>query len=101
MIYIDSGGGHRAAANALSEVIRQQQRPWMWRWSRFKTCSTASISFAITPAFVSRIVTTSMLRQRLDAGTAQLIPMMHGVIRASHDAQVHEIEKYWEKRRPD
>jgi len=28
LIYVDSGGGHRAAATALSEVIRQQQRPW-------------------------------------------------------------------------
>jgi hypothetical protein len=28
LIYIDAGGGHRAAAVALPEVIRQQQRPW-------------------------------------------------------------------------
>jgi 1,2-diacylglycerol 3-beta-galactosyltransferase len=28
LIYIDSGGGHRAAANALAEVIRRQERPW-------------------------------------------------------------------------
>jgi hypothetical protein len=28
LIYIDSGGGHRAAATALSDVIREQQRPW-------------------------------------------------------------------------
>jgi len=28
LIYVDSGGGHRAAAAALSDVIRQQQRPW-------------------------------------------------------------------------
>src|SRR5260221_1753147 len=28
LIFIDSGGGHRAAAAALAEVIRRQQRPW-------------------------------------------------------------------------
>ena len=28
LIYIDSGGGHRAAATALCEVIREQGRPW-------------------------------------------------------------------------
>jgi 1,2-diacylglycerol 3-beta-galactosyltransferase len=27
-IYIDAGGGHRAAATALAEVIRGQERPW-------------------------------------------------------------------------
>ena len=28
LIYIDAGGGHRAAATALCEVIREQQRSW-------------------------------------------------------------------------
>jgi len=28
LIYIDSGGGHRAAATALEEAIRRQERPW-------------------------------------------------------------------------
>ena len=27
LIYVDSGGGHRAAATALSEMIRRQNRP--------------------------------------------------------------------------
>ena len=31
VIYIDSGGGHRAAASALSEVVKQQHRPWEMR----------------------------------------------------------------------
>ena len=31
LIYIDAGGGHRAAATALDAVIREQQRPWETR----------------------------------------------------------------------
>jgi len=31
LIYIDSGGGHRAAANSLAEVIGNQERPWELR----------------------------------------------------------------------
>ena len=27
LIFFDAGGGHRASANALKEVIEQQQRP--------------------------------------------------------------------------
>ena len=28
LIYFNAGGGHRASAMALQEVIRDQQRPW-------------------------------------------------------------------------
>src|SRR5947209_19285502 len=27
-LFFDAGGGHRSAANALKDVIEQQQRPW-------------------------------------------------------------------------
>ena len=37
LIYIDSGGGHRAAVTALSEVIRQQQRPWELEMANIQT----------------------------------------------------------------
>jgi len=35
-IYIDSGGGHRAAATALETVICEQQRPWEVRLSNIQ-----------------------------------------------------------------
>ena len=28
LVFFDAGGGHRAAANALRQVIETQQRPW-------------------------------------------------------------------------
>ena len=28
LVFFDAGGGHRSAANALCEVVRQQDRPW-------------------------------------------------------------------------
>jgi hypothetical protein len=31
LIYFDAGGGHRASALALKEVIEQRQRPWQVR----------------------------------------------------------------------
>ena len=31
LIYIDAGGGHRAAVTALDAVMREQQRPWETR----------------------------------------------------------------------
>jgi len=101
MIYIDSGGGHRAAANALSEVIRQQQRPWDVEMVSIQDLLDRIDFVRHYTGIRFQDVYNIMLRNGWTLGTAQLIPMMHGVIRASHDAQVHEIEKYWEKRRPD
>ena len=31
LVYFDAGGGHRAAAQALHDLARQQQRPWRVR----------------------------------------------------------------------
>ncbi|HEY1497015.1 MAG TPA: glycosyltransferase [Candidatus Solibacter sp.] len=101
LIYIDSGGGHRAAATALSEVIGQQQRPW--------DVQMVSIQDLLDPIDFIRKSTgvrfqdvyNIMLRRGWTRGTAQLIPMMHRVIRASHDSQVKVLREYWRGHRSD
>jgi hypothetical protein len=101
LIYIDAGGGHRAAATALAEVIRQQRRPW--------DLVLVSIQELLDPIdFVRKStgvrfqdVYNIMLRRGWTAGTAQLIPTMHRLIRASHPAQVKVLEAYWTNHRPD
>ncbi len=42
-----------------------------------------------------------MLRHGWTLGSAQLIPLMHLVIRASHRSQVAALERHWEHSRPD
>jgi 1,2-diacylglycerol 3-beta-galactosyltransferase len=101
LVYIDSGGGHRAAATALMEVIRQQERPW--------DLVDVSIQDLLDPIDFIRKLTgirfqdtyNLMLRHGWTAGTAQLIPLMHGLIRATHKDQVKMLAKYWRENRPD
>ena len=101
LIYIDSGGGHRAAATALCEVIREQKRPW--------DVEMVSIQDLLDPIDFIRKYTgirfqdvyNIMLRRGWTAGTAQLIPLMHLVIRLSHGKQVGVLQRYWEQHRPD
>jgi hypothetical protein len=101
LIYIDSGGGHRAAATALCEVIRQQQREW--------DIEMVSIQDLLDPIDYIRKYTgipfqdvyNIMLRHGWTLGTAQLIPLVHGLIRASHDAQVKVLAQYWASHRSD
>src|SRR5207302_450765 len=88
LIYIDAGGGHRAAANALCEVIREQKRPW--------SVEMFSIQDLLQPIdFIRKFtgipfqdVYNIMLRRGWTLGTAQLIPVMHSLIRVSHRGQV-------------
>ena len=101
LIYIDAGGGHRAAATALCEVIRQQQRPW--------DVEMVSIQDLLEPIDFIRKHTgiqfqdvyNIMLRRGWTFGTAQLIPLMHLLIRLSHGKQVGVLNRYWVQHRPE
>jgi 1,2-diacylglycerol 3-beta-galactosyltransferase len=101
LIYIDAGGGHRAAATALCEVIREQQRPW--------DAEMVSIQDLLEPIDFIRKHTgiqfqdvyNIMLRRGWTLGTAQLIPLMHLLIRLSHGKQVDALNRYWVRHRPD
>lgn len=101
LIYIDAGGGHRAAATALCEVIREQERPW--------DVQMVSIQDLLDPIDFIRAYTgirfqdvyNIMLQRGWTLGTAQLIPLMHLLIRLSHGKQVGVLDRYWTQHRPD
>ncbi|MGO4884861.1 MAG: glycosyltransferase [Bryobacteraceae bacterium] len=101
LIYIDAGGGHRAAATALDAVIREQQRPWETR--------LRNIQDLLYPVDIIRKLTgvpfqevyNIMLRRGWTLGTAQLIPPMHLAIRIFHDAEVRALSAHWSQDPPD
>lgn len=101
LIYIDSGGGHRAAATALAEVIRQQQRPWDLQMVSIQDLLDPIDFIRKSTGIRFQDVYNIMLRRGWTLGTAQLIPMMHGLIRASHESQVKVLESHWRRGRPD
>ncbi|MSV30093.1 MAG: galactosyldiacylglycerol synthase [Bryobacterales bacterium] len=101
LVYIDSGGGHRAAAHALRDVIGEQSCPWEPR--------LVSIQDIFNPIdFIKKLtgipfqeVYNIMLRRGWTRGTARTIPVMHALMRASHRSQVRVLEAYWKSERPD
>ena len=101
LIFIDSGGGHRAAVTALESVIREQQRPW--------DISVHNIQDLLESIDVIRKLTgiqfqdvyNIMLRHGWTLGTAQLIPPMHLAIRMFHDAEVRALATHWVQEPPD
>ena len=101
LIYVDSGGGHRAAATALCEVIRQQQRPWDLGMVSIQDLLDSIDFIRKFTGIRFEDVYNIMLRRGWTLGSAQLISLAHGLIRASHDAQVRVLEAYWKRHRPD
>ncbi len=101
LIYIDAGGGHRAAANALREVIRDQRRPWDVEMVSMQNLLESIDFIRKSTGIAFQDVYNIMLRRGWTLGTAQLIPLMHFVIRMLHGAQVRVLEHHRTCMRPD
>jgi UDP-N-acetylglucosamine:LPS N-acetylglucosamine transferase len=101
LIYVDAGGGHRAAATALREVIREQQRPWDVEMLSLQDLLNSIDFIRKSTGIAFQDIYNIMLRRGWTLGTAQLIPLMHLTIRMFHGAQVRELEHHWARLRPD
>jgi UDP-N-acetylglucosamine:LPS N-acetylglucosamine transferase len=101
LIYIDSGGGHRAAATALRDVIGRQNRPW--------EVELVCIQNLFAPIdFVRRFtgipfqdIYNIVLRNGWTFGSGQMIRAMHQIMRMSHGSQVKMLRQYWAQSQPD
>ncbi|HTX37905.1 MAG TPA: glycosyltransferase [Bryobacteraceae bacterium] len=100
-IYIDSGGGHRAAATALMEVIRRQQRPWEMRMLSIQDLLNSIDVIRKSTGIQFQEVYNIMLRRGWTLGTEQLIPVMHAMIRLFHRDEVRVLTRHWSASPPD
>ena len=101
LIYIDSGGGHRAAAQALTEVIAEQQRGWDVRMLCIQDLLNSIDFIRKWTGIPFQEVYNIMLRRGWTLGTGQMVPMMHLVIRLFHDSEVTVLKRRWAELRPD
>jgi hypothetical protein len=98
LIYIDAGGGHRAAATALCDVIREQERPWDVEMFSIQDLLHSIDFIRKSTGIPFQDVYNIMLRRGWTLGSALLIPVMHSLIRASHRAQVRVLEPFCSER---
>jgi UDP-N-acetylglucosamine:LPS N-acetylglucosamine transferase len=101
LVYIDSGGGHRAAATALRDVIGRQNRPWQIEMVCIQELF-AGIDFVRQFTGIPfQDVYNVILRKGWTLGSAQMIRAMHVLMRMSHGSQVKALRQYWEQTQPD
>ena len=100
-LFFDAGGGHRSAANALKDVIEQQQRPWQ--------ISLVNLQEQLDELDIFRKYTgvrledcyNLLLSKGWTLGSPQLVRGMQWLIRLLHPAQVRVLERLWLERHPD
>jgi UDP-N-acetylglucosamine:LPS N-acetylglucosamine transferase len=100
-IYFDAGGGHRAAANALREVVERQARPFEIRLVNLQEVLDAIDVFRKVTGLRLQDVYNTMLKKGWTLGSPQLTAGMHLVIRMFHPQQVRLLERFWRESRPD
>ena len=100
-IFFDAGGGHRAAANALREVMEQQQRPFEIRLVNLQEQLDEMDVFRKVTGLRLQDLYNLMLKKGWTLGSPQLMVGMHAVIRLFHGKTVRLLEKFWQQSRPD
>src|SRR6266702_1726935 len=100
-IYFDAGGGHRAAANALRQVMEQQKRPFEIRMVNLQEVLDSMDVFRKLTGLRLQDVYNLLLKKGWTLGSAQLAVGMHAVIRMFHRKQVRMLEAHWRESRPD
>jgi Glycosyltransferase family 28 C-terminal domain len=100
-IYFDAGGGHRAAANALRQVIEQQGRAWEIRIVNLQELLDELDVFRKLTGIRLQDLYNLMLKRGWTLGSPQLTVGMHAVIRLFHPRQVALLRRFWARSRPD
>ncbi|MCZ2497639.1 galactosyldiacylglycerol synthase [Xylophilus sp. Kf1] len=102
LIYFNAGGGHRAAAQALEEVIRTQGRPWDVRLvNLFEVLDSKGLYRRITGA-APEAYYNQRLARGWTLGLAQELKLLQRLIRFFHPSLVARLRQHWsEQPAPD
>src|ERR1022692_7244 len=100
-IFFDAGGGHRAAANALRQVMEQQGSPFEIRMVNLQEVLDAMDVFRKVTGLRLQDIYNLMLKKGWTLGSPELMVGMHWVIRLFHSRTVGLLEGFWRERRPD
>ncbi|MEK7754897.1 MAG: galactosyldiacylglycerol synthase, partial [Acidobacteriota bacterium] len=100
-IFFDAGGGHRAAATALKDVVERQGRPWDVRLVNLQEVLDSLDIFRKLTGLRLEDVYNTFLRKGWTLGSGPMLAAMHLVIRLYHGAQVRLLADFWRPAPPD
>lgn len=101
LVWFNAGGGHRAATQALEQVIVTQGRPWNVRRVNLIEVLDPSAMFRRVTGFAPEDLYNTRLASGFTLGLAQELKVLQSMIRFSHDALVRRLARHWAATRPD
>jgi len=101
LVYFNAGGGHRAAALALQEAIREQRRPWDVRLVNLTEVLDPQGRFRRVTGMDPEDIYNKRLARGWTLGLAQELKLLQGVIRLAHGRLVQTLQQHWARTEPD
>ena len=101
LVYFNAGGGHRAAALALQEVIAQQRRPWQVRLVNLVDVLDPAAGFHRWTGFLPEDLYNVRLARGWTWGLATELKLLQRGIRLGHRWLVERLARHWARTRPD
>ena len=101
LVYLNAGGGHRAAALALQSVMAKQRRPWRVRLINLAQVLDPTDSFRRVAGFAPEEVYNQRLRRGWTLGLAQELKLLQAMIRLTHKPMLRTLQQHWAATEPD
>ena len=101
LVYINAGGGHRAAATALEAAIRDQGRDWQVRLVNLFEVLDPQDVFRRTTGVKPEDYYNVRLARGWTIGLAQELRILQMLIKLSHKSLVAQLRRHWQKSSPD
>jgi 1,2-diacylglycerol 3-beta-galactosyltransferase len=101
-VVFDAGGGHRAAANAIETIIRQQQRPWELRiWNLQELLEPLDLFRKLLGIHLEDLYNRLILQWNCTLGARHMLRALHALIRLYHGPMVRSLEGHFRRQKPD
>lgn len=101
LIYFNAGGGHRAAAQALEQVIAAQGRPWTVSLVNLFEVLDPTGAFQRLTGMAPEDLYNLRLKRGWTLGLKQELKLLQGMIRLAHPSLIRSLQSHWDASEPD
>lgn len=100
LLYLNAGGGHRATARALEQVIHEQRRPWRVQALDLMSIFDPDARFQrLTGVAPEHLYNRALARGRT-FGMALQLRLLQGMVALGHDWMRRRLEAHWRRTQP-